>query len=471
MEVHAEKHDVEDVQATLRQESAATLHGGAGVDVTRPERMRLKDGESIFEPNTLKKLRDMLEGKRVILIDQDGVLVPYHREDDEKMVAYPEAVDAVRELKALGYTLIYWTSGKHENSEIEEFLKRTEIDDLFSVVISRENFYPKRYEDKPTILCSIASTPWLSEEARAFLIKRVEKYKPGNPLDAMPKMPQCLVGECANIDDRFHYYEDMFEDFDITNRYPLFPVQTRGYKDSDYIDGVGTVYEDIPEKDTDRFFGPKWMAEIQEKFPVNRSNRDAAPSKSTQASVSAKTAMRHSKNTSRQAEAMPTFSLREMQNLILGLRTPVDMLTLVDGRQYPKATILCAIPNDPNPEELIAKRAFFYNQGFYIQSVRNISVGGVTYSLSPQESIGFVVPNSSPDTGVDAIHAFGKVFLSGLSADHGLKGADGTAVLEKFLLEEKSLPEENQQFTNWIRNILNGTDPIANIRKPADTHQ
>lgn len=69
-----------------------------------------------------------------------------------------------------------------------------------------------------------------------------------------------------------------------------------------------------------------------------------------------------------------------MQDLILGLVKPVEKLSLVN--EYWHATILRALPKDPNPEELVVATNWIKDQPFYIQQIQDITVDGITYVVS-----------------------------------------------------------------------------------------
>lgn len=140
---------------------------------------------SLYEPANLQKVREQFAGKRVVVIDLDGVIRGYR---DSEIVS-DQALAAIDLLLAEGCALVLWTTGKIDAN----FMRRHNLAGRFSLIIGGGNF-DRRFGNEDLFKSALLNTPWLSAEEKSLLQDEYLRY------DGVKPIPMAFAG-CSIIED------------------------------------------------------------------------------------------------------------------------------------------------------------------------------------------------------------------------------------------------------------------------------
>lgn len=231
----------------------------------------LEENESIYHPETVQKIRELLKGKRVLMLDQDGVIIPTELMHGSEIKPNDDVVEAIKKLHEQGYTLMYWTSAKNDTGDVYDMLLKANLASLFTIVICGNNTRLKTSEDIGYAVRMIDSSEWLDDTTRSKLtacIRNGGKENFGPPL--VPKLPHCLVNDCATVDDDpwwEEYFPDRETDTAYATAYPAFVPQT-------HLDSRNPLYAFRVDKSTRDYFGTNWIQRINEAYPPPKSTEN-----------------------------------------------------------------------------------------------------------------------------------------------------------------------------------------------------
>jgi len=213
----------------------------------------LRPNEFIFEPAVLARIRAWAEGKRILVVDYNGVLAG---EDDEADIINPQAQETLVRLRDLGYTLVLWTA--RSRNETDGTLTANYLAEYFPLRIYRENYRILNSNQREMYNAAKTVTPWLDQD---------EKKHDSLEIKPIP----LLLHEAGIIDDAIK--EDYFQSVlrPVTNlRYPCFNISRFAPR---YIQ---ETQEDLQTDATlerkfanymSQLFGPHRIDEIVAKFP------------------------------------------------------------------------------------------------------------------------------------------------------------------------------------------------------------
>lgn len=94
---------------------------------------RLKKGEWLWHPYMVDKIKTISEGRKVVVVDVDGVLRSSRTSEDDEN---PIAEKVLNDLKDKGYLVVIWTSSSREWLED----KSQKFVDMADFAISNENY-------------------------------------------------------------------------------------------------------------------------------------------------------------------------------------------------------------------------------------------------------------------------------------------------------------------------------------------
>lgn len=140
---------------------------------------------SLYEPATLQRVREQFDGKKVVVIDLDGVIRGY--KDGNSI--NEQALAAMDKLSAEGCVLVLWTAAKIDST----YFRKYNLGGRFSLIIEGENF-DKRFTDKNLFLAAISNTPWLSADEKDMLSSEFLKY------DGVKPIP-IIFANCSVVED------------------------------------------------------------------------------------------------------------------------------------------------------------------------------------------------------------------------------------------------------------------------------
>ena len=211
------------------------------------ERIELDDAY-IYEPETLDLLHRRFGGKRVLVVDANGVICD-NPPEGARLRFNPKAKKALRTLRARGYELVLWTTAK---KGMEEPLRRGGFLDLFNLAIFREHF-----AHDPLYSLSIANQD-IRQRVESFFRKAVEsaswltqeeKDDVLSERQSLVKTPEVLFREAGVIDDNLYRLPD-------ETRYPFFVTNEFGGKPK-----YRRLMKDVPD------FSDELLPDILQRFP------------------------------------------------------------------------------------------------------------------------------------------------------------------------------------------------------------
>jgi len=245
-----EERRIEQRKQMAEHVSAATLES---FNTDGPE-LVLKKDQSIYEPETRKQIRELLQGKSVVVIDQDGVVLPIDRDHSLPHKPDDKIVATINQLAREGYSLVYWTHSSNEHGFVAETLVRAKIAQLFSLVVCNENYVAEEPDDLQHCINAIDETAWLDDETKENMRERAEQgesYDPFGGGQSFPKLPQIYMEKCLSVDDNPHW-KDVLSPHD-EDAYPVLEP--------------ASLHVDSDLSASDKFFGTQWVQRIKEKFP------------------------------------------------------------------------------------------------------------------------------------------------------------------------------------------------------------
>ena len=92
----------------------------------------LRPNDLIYEPAVLARIRTWAEGKRILVVDYNGVIGGDGEEGD---IINPQAQESLVKLRDLGYTLVLWTSAMRDRVDI---LNQNDLAKYFSLFVTAE---------------------------------------------------------------------------------------------------------------------------------------------------------------------------------------------------------------------------------------------------------------------------------------------------------------------------------------------
>ncbi len=132
---------------------------------------RLEKGEWLWSPYLVDKIKTASEGRKVVVVDVDGILRSNLSEDDEN----PEAENVLKKLKEKGYMVVIWTSANRKwlKEKSQKFV------DLADFAIANENYSDRERfgEDKKQLRDLIRDYGSYSEEERSVNIRETRQRK------------------------------------------------------------------------------------------------------------------------------------------------------------------------------------------------------------------------------------------------------------------------------------------------------
>jgi len=232
---------------TLDPATERQWHSVCGPEVLLPH-------ESMYEPETVAAIREKLAGKRVVMVDQDGVTLPHDRDRTQAWQLGDDVSQTLQALHEQGYTLVYWTNTPNADGNVAETLMSSEVASLFSLVVCGDNYVLRSNAQVDNALQMINSATWLDDETRRQLMECVRR---GGKVDFLhermiPKLPMCLAEECATVDDDPWWHQDLLsEEIKDSGAFPLFVPSTLNTNDTP----------------NEQHFGTHWIKRILEEFP------------------------------------------------------------------------------------------------------------------------------------------------------------------------------------------------------------
>lgn len=212
------------------------------------EHIRLRKGESVWNSERIKEIRERFKGKKVAVVDANGVLC-----DNRAQYMNPQAKKTLQALRDAGFELVLWTAAI---AGIEDELAAAGLMEYFSLGIFQENYRRNRYKTSSVHPISeqvaafgdaVDSTPWLSADIK-------EALKDPNH-DS--KTPSVLFESCVMFDD---VADEMFESSleGESNRYTY--VKVKEYNSPSK--STASVRHQTVVKDDPEYFTPGILSRI-----------------------------------------------------------------------------------------------------------------------------------------------------------------------------------------------------------------